>query len=146
MYFCKISDHKKIFDALYSLKHTLRNPLYEDVIIDENWNNDNSLWNAFISNGDDFIGEQEDDSMPESDCEASDKKEKNRHNDDDNEDERSKLSGIPFDSCIQPKDITADSNAIINFAPGENKKPKPFHDDDNAEELSFPTLFQIRKF
>lgn len=62
------------------------------------------------------------------------------------EDERSRLSGIPFDSCIQPKDITTDKNVTLNIAPGENKRPKSFYEDEKSEELSFPHLFPSGKF
>ena len=41
------------------------------------------------------------------------------------EDERSKFSGLPFDSCIQPKDHVQDSQ-ILNIAPGEEKRPQSF--------------------
>ena len=40
------------------------------------------------------------------------------------EDERSRLTGLPYDSCLLPKDRTADSNFILSIAPGEGKKPK----------------------
>jgi hypothetical protein len=31
------------------------------------------------------------------------------------------MSGIPYNSCIQPKDLNTDKNVILSIAPGEGK-------------------------
>ena len=78
--------------------------------------------------------------------EGSDEDEENKEDAIPEEDENSKLRGLPFDSCIQPKAVTVDSNLLLNVAPGEGKKSEPFEKDQNSEELSFPHLFPIGKF
>lgn len=61
-------------------------------------------------------------------------------------DERSRLSGLPFSPCLQPKDISADTDVILSIAPGEGKRPKSFEHDEKSEELSFPHLFPSGTF
>ena len=62
------------------------------------------------------------------------------------ENERTRLCGLPFDSCLLPKDVTADSNLILNIAPGEGKRPLGIEADEHGEELSFPHLFPSGKY
>lgn len=57
------------------------------------------------------------------------------------ENERSRLSGIPYNTCIQPQDLSSEDNIILSIAPGEGKKPTGFDDDKFSEQLSFPHLF-----
>jgi len=130
---------KKIEDALHNLKYNLQNPLYSDVILNDNWRNDSdednqNLWNSLTG------------STPDIDEDLTLEDDDNESNEGAEDDERSRSSGIPFDTCIQPKDITADNNLLLNYAPGENKKPRSFHSDEKAEELSFPHLFPTGKF
>lgn len=63
-----------------------------------------------------------------------------------NEDERSKLSGLQFNTCIQPKDLCKDNEMILTVAPGEGKKPISFEVDKQVEELTFPQLFPTGRF
>ena len=62
-------------------------------------------------------------------------------NEEQQQDVRTKLAGLPYDSCLQPKDLSADSDFILSLAPGEGKKPESFHSDQFSEELSFPNMF-----
>ena len=126
---------QKIENALHILKDVMKNPLYNDVTLNENWQNDSiendsKLWDTLTN-------QSNDNNEPASD---------DNENDEEVEDERSRLSGLPFNSCIQPKDISSDTNLILNYAPGENKRPKSFHSDENSEELSFPQLLPSGKF
>lgn len=110
--------------------------MYSDVILDEHWTDhaqdeNPELWDALLGSYD----ENDEDLEAESDQENTT-----------TDDERSRLSGLQFNTCIQPKDITADNNLLLNYAPGENKKPKSFHTDENSEELSFLTSFPTGKF
>ena len=43
--------------------------------------------------------------------------------------EKNSLSGIPYNTCIQPKDLSNEDNIIMSVAPGEGKKSKSFQDD-----------------
>ena len=130
---------RKIINALNILKNQLHNPHYKDVLLNENWiedseESDPDLWDSLVHddeqeghvNNEQLSGGESDDT------------------DDEREDERTKLSGIPFDSCIQPKDILHDG--ILSMAPGEGKKPISFIHDKCAEELSFPQLFPSGRF
>jgi hypothetical protein len=62
------------------------------------------------------------------------------------EDDREKHSGIPFDTCLQPKDLTEETATLLEFAPGEGKLPLPFTSDQLSEQLSFPQLFPKGNF
>lgn len=133
----------KIKEALHLLKYGLQNPLYKDIRIEEDWEaisqeSDPDLWASLtlepnshniedINTVDHGVAE-ETDSEQESDSEAQ-------------EDEMSKLSGIPFDSCLQPKAAVDNKNVLLNIAPGEGKRPQAFETDEKSEELSFPHLF-----
>ena len=124
---------RKIENALHILKNVMNNPLYSNVTLNQNWateaqQNDANLWNRLTNQ----YSDDNDDNVDDSEVEE--------------EDERSRLSGLPFSSCIQPKDISTDTNLILNYAPGENKRPKSFHIDEHSEELSFPHLFPSGKF
>ena len=135
---------QKIEDALHCLKYDLKNSLYDDVIINENWKEKSEegnpdMWNSLTGTQSE-CHEQEREDSSESMSQKEDQKE------DEEEDPRTKLGGIAFDSCVQPKDISAESNLFMSYAPGENKRPKAFREDDNSEELSFPQLFPSGKF
>ena len=128
---------RKIENALHILKNVINNPLYSNVTLNQNWateaqQNDADLWNRLTNQYSDDNEPVSDDNVDDSEVEE--------------EDERSRLSGLPFNSCIQPKDISTDINLILNYAPGENKRPKSFHIDEHSEELSFPHLFPSGKF
>ena len=115
----------------------MNNPLYSNVTLNQNWateaqQNDADLWNRLTNQYSDDNEPVSDDNVDDSEVEE--------------EDERSRLSGLPFSSCIQPRDIFTDTNLILNYAPGENKRPKSFHIDEHSEELSFPHLFPSGKF
>ncbi|XP_060596137.1 uncharacterized protein LOC132750210 [Ruditapes philippinarum] len=131
----------KIIDALVLLKNQLQNPLYEDVLLNENWiedssNEDSDLWDSLVPANQSVNSHDNKEQLTESE-EETDKE-------DEHEDNRSKLSGIPFDTCIQPKDIVNES--VLSIAPGEGKRPVSFAQDKYAEELSFPQLFPTGKF
>ena len=138
---------QKIRDALSLLKYGLSNPLYDDVVVNEDWESssraaDSNLWDTLTREPNNI--ETED---IEGNDEGSDEdEEENQEDAIPNEDENSKLRGLPFDSCLQPKAVTADTNLMLNVAPGEGKKPEPFEKDQNSEELSFPHLFPSGKF
>ena len=40
---------------------------------------------------------------------------------DDEIDDHTELTGLQFDSCLQPKDLSADKEFLLNLAPGEGK-------------------------
>ena len=141
----------KIRTALRILKYDLHNPLYEDVLLNENWiqescEHDQDLWDSLVTNPitEDIFEHNGNDSST-ADISADDQ-ENQTEQDNEIEDERTKLSGLPFDSCIQPKDIVAEQKHILNIAPGEGKKPQSFISDKHAEELSFPQLFPTGRF
>lgn len=130
---------QNIENALITLKDVMKNPLYQDVTMNDNWRQDceatdRSLWQNLTGENDEHL--------VESDPEDKDKPEE----EEEVEDDRSRLSGIPFDSCIQPKYITSDSNVILNLAPGEGKRPRSFYEDEHSDELSFPQLLPSGKF
>lgn len=139
----------KIRNALYTLKYVLQNPLYEDVVLNKTWiqdscEQDQDLWDSLVT-------EPSNEDMVQPGDKANDRghisvDEQNDQEDHENqvEDERTRLSGLPFDSCIQPKDSIAEQKQILNIAPGEGKKPQSFIYDKHAEELSFPQLFPKR--
>ena len=137
---------QKIRDALSLLKHGISNPLYDDVVVNEDWERssraaDPNLWETLTREPNNK--ETEDTEVND---EGSDEDEENKEDAIPEEDENSKLRGLPFDSCIQPKAVTVDSNLMLNVAPGEGKKPEPFEKDQNSEEISFPHLFPSGKF
>ena len=162
---------EKVKNALHYLKNLAENPLYEDVIINTNWENDcledhQETWTYLTgdhtvysdgmsrdmpqpsNNVNNLILEQIDDqegvisqeinlNADSGDCED---------DIDLSEDDRMKFSGLPLDSCLLPKDISADPNFIISIAPGEGKRPLGLESDEKSEELSFPHLFPSGKF
>ena len=107
---------KAITDALYMLKYTLKNSLYEGVHINEHWIDDSQqqdpeLWNA-LTGTPDVVTASGNGSVESDNGEHDDDEEENT------EDERSRLSGLPFDTCLQPKDVSPSSNLILSVAPG----------------------------
>ena len=137
---------KVVMDSLYVLKNTLKNRLYSDVDIDESWNSNSErenslLWKSLTSPSETSSAEEAHNEEGDSD-----EKEEWPNEDDEVEDERSKLSGLQFDTCLQPKDASTNLNAVLSVAPGEGKRPQPMEMDDNSEELSFPHLFPTGKF
>ena len=137
---------QKILDAL-NLLVTI-NPLYSDITINDNWMQSSSidspeLWSSLTSSLTDEIqeesAEQENVSITDENSTENNDKENESNLEEDNE--RTRLSGIPYNTCIQPKDISTDEHVILSIAPGEGKKPKPFDEDKFSEELSFPHLF-----
>ena len=138
----------KIKQALQLLKHGLQNPFYKDVLIDENWEDTNErqhpeLWASLTAD----TGTDQDNAEAEAPDEAEDELQKQEDHDEAEEDEdRTGLSGLPYDSCLQPKAAMEKSDVLLNIAPGEGKRPQPFEADEHAEELSFPHLFPTGKF
>ena len=135
---------KAITDALYMLKYTLKNSLYEDVHINEHWIDDSQqedpeLWHA-LTGQPDVVNASRNGSVESDNGEHDDDAEENT------EDERSHLSGLPFDTCLQPKDVSPSSNLILSVAPGEGKKPQVMKMDPYSEEMSFPCLFPTGQF
>jgi hypothetical protein len=51
-----------------------------------------------------------------------------------------------YDSCLQPKDISADKDFLLNLAPGEGRRPIGMFADKHSEEMAFPTLFPSGTF
>ena len=138
---------QKIKDALNMLKHGLSNPLYDDVVVNEEWERssreaDSSLWDTLTREPDNAARDGVERNHEGSNDDSDEEEEGNREE----EDENSKLRGLPYDSCLQPKSITEDSNFVLNVAPGEGKRHEPFEKDQNSEELSFPHLFPSGRF
>ena len=138
----------KIRQALEFLKH--KNHLYHDIDIDELWEkksveNYPELWDSLTGSSEQDGNVTDEETKTEK--EESETIENDASDEEENiEDERSKLSGLPFDSCIQPKDMSSDCDLQLNIAPGEGKKPKPMETDLSSEELSFPQLFPTGEF
>ena len=51
-----------------------------------------------------------------------------------------KLTGLPYDSCLQ-HEATEGADQIYSLAPGEHKKPLPILSDQNFEELANPEKY-----
>ena len=156
----------KIIEALHYLKFVLKNPLYDDVVINQNWevecqSENPDDWNCLTakiapSENDPAapttatsVQVSTDDSDPAAPTTVSSAQDSTDEEGDDpvaTEDERSRLSGIQFSTCIQPKDLSSDANLVLTIAPGEGKHPKAFYEDTYSEELSFPHLFPDGKF
>ncbi|WAR27346.1 hypothetical protein MAR_013050 [Mya arenaria] len=103
---------------------------YINVVLNENWiedscNVDPELWGSLVQNNQLFSNHENNEQSTD-------------------EDNRSKLSVIPFDSCVQPKDIVDES--VLSIAPGEGKIPISVAQDQYAEEMAFPQLFPTGKF
>ncbi|WAR12577.1 hypothetical protein MAR_026757 [Mya arenaria] len=129
---------QKLNDALHILKK-LKYFLYEDVVLNENWiedscNVDPELWGSHVQNNQLFSNHENKEQSTDEDSDTEDEL----------EDNRSKLSGIPFDLCVQPKDIVDES--VLSIAHGEGKRPISFAQDKYAEEMAFPQLFPTGKF
>ena len=143
---------QKVKDALNSLKYGLQNPLYAHVLLDEEWEKnsaerDPSLWENLTGSNvalADLSGTEVDDENDDEDESEVDEEDGDRE--DKIEDVRSKLNGLPFDTCLMPKDMSSDKNFILSIAPGEGKHPLGLESDEHSEELSFPQLFPSGKF
>lgn len=140
-------------------KNVHNNPLYNDITINEHWH---EICEAENPNLWEHLTNEESDNFPETLTEnqnsnstqnsvknkESEKGEEDEDTDEDNNDEtiHNKLSGLPYDTCIQPKDLTTDTDFLLSLAPGEGKKPLSIHTDKHGEEMSFPHLFPSEKF
>lgn len=146
---------QRVLHALHTLRS--KNPLYSDNIVDHDWMQNSSLdspelWDSLSSPLE--KSPQESSSLNitslttpviHSSTSTGDTAEYN--NDEiEEENERSHLNGIPYNKCIQPKDLSVEDNIILSIAPGEGKKPKAFDDDKFSKQLSFPHLFPIEMF
>lgn len=106
----------KIMGALQHLKKVERNPHFEDIVINEHWQkdcwaDDEQLWEALTA---------EDTSTTEAVHVTPSTSGDNICIDDEIED-HTELTGLQFDSCLQPKDLSADKEFLLNLAPGEGK-------------------------
>ena len=144
----------RVLQALYHLKHTVKNPHYSDIEINEHWDEDaardnEELWSSMTANEETSeensfsITSAEYDKMEES-TESNNDSDQDEENHD--EDDTSQLRGLPFDSCLEPKDMSSDKDLLLSIAPGEGKKPLSLYSDKNNEELAFPTLFPNGQF
>ena len=144
----------RVLQALYHLKHTAKNHHYRDVEINEHWDEDaahdnEELWSSMtakeeLADENSFhIKPSDVDKMESStdDINDSDQEEENC-----DQEETAQLRGLPFDSCLEPKDISSDKDLLLSIAPGEGKKPVSLYSDKNNEELAFPTLFPKGRF
>jgi hypothetical protein len=119
----------KIMAALQHLKKVERNPHFEDIVINEHWQkdcwaDDEQLWEALTAEDTSTTeavhvtpstSGDNDDNTPD-EVESSD----DICIDDEIED-HTELTGLQFDSCLQPKDLSADKEFLLNLAPGERK-------------------------
>jgi len=145
----------KIKRALHFLKFIQKNPHYQDVVINDNWeedciSEDSNLWES-LNNDTSHLDESEennDNDKSDSEGESDSENENSTENNDFNEllNTKSNLCGLPFDSCLQPKDICREADLLLSIAPGEGKKPHGIHSDLHSEEMSFPHLFPDGKF
>ena len=216
-FFQNVRPHK-IMAALQLIKHTLKNPLYSDVVINVHWEEQNAtsdqeLWDTLTAvetqrpcngnennestshfvlpvshdpdtsvatshdhatqhdmsvqstsrdyqsqteiclplNSTDHAGNEDNisHSLPSTSTNGrkDDSVDDDSDGDDENEtDERLKYSGLPLDTCMMPRDATDEVRSVLEFSPGEGKKPMSFASDEKSEELSFPQLFPSGKF
>ena len=144
----------RVLQALYHLKHTAKNQHYSDVEINEHWDEDaahdnEELWSSMTAKEESadensfHIKPSDVDKTTSStdDINDSDQEEENY-----DQEETAQLRGLPFDSCLEPKDISSDKDLLLSIAPGEGKKPVSLYSDKNNEELAFPTLFPKGRF
>ena len=144
----------RVLQALYHLKHTVKNPHYSDIEINEHWDEDaardnDELWSSMTANEETAeentfcIKPADVDKMEESTEDSNDSDQEEENHD---EDDTAQLRGLPFDSCLEPKDMSSDQDLLLSIAPGEGKKPLSLYSDKNNEELAFPTLFPNGRF
>ena len=151
----------KIMEALEHLKLHQNNPHYKDIVINENWQDesftdDPQLWEALTANNTSDNGtihlvpsttenSEEDEETTNDTTERTNTSNENDNSDDEDDsnevEDRSEITGLPYDSCLQPKDLSADKDFLLNLAPGEGKKPVGMFTDKNSEEMAFPCLF-----
>ncbi|VDI58300.1 Hypothetical predicted protein [Mytilus galloprovincialis] len=142
----------KVLQALYYLKSFSKNPHYDDIVINENWqdesSNDNGeLWDALTLNAQ--PNSQAVHVLPST--EGRDESDDVNPKDDDDTDndeleDRSELTGLSYDTCLQPKDMSADKDFLLNITPGEGKKPTGMFADKHNEEMTFPAFFPTESF
>lgn len=143
-------------ESLQHLKNEQKNSNYQDIIINDNWSEDSSednpqLWEALTSsspsNNDSALHVLH---VPTAFIETDQRSEPGQESDNEESDneieDRSEVNGLPFDSCLQPRDISADKDFLLNLAPGEDKKPIGLFSDKHSEEIAFPTLFPKGNF
>lgn len=145
---------QRVLHALHILQSI--NPLYSDITVDHDWMQNSSLDSPELC--DSLLSPLEKSSQESSSLNVtplttpvihsstSTRDTAEYDNDENEENERSRLSGIPCNTCIQPKDISSEDNIILSIALGEGKKPKGFDDDKFSEQLSFPHLFPTGMF
>ena len=144
----------RVLQALYHLKRTVKNPHYSDIEINEHWDEDaardnDELWSSMTANEETAeensfcIKPADVDKMEESTEDSNDSDQEEENHD---EDDTAQLRGLPFDSCLEPKDMSSDQDLLLSIAPGEGKKPLSLYSDKNNEELAFPTLFPNGRF
>ena len=74
----------------------------------------------------------------------SNKNTEDNQGDDENIPELNEERGYPLDTCLQPVELKG--NEIFSIAPAEGNRPLSLFTDQNAEVLSFPTLFPKGQF
>ena len=112
--------------------------MYADVLLDEEWEKnsaerDPSLWENLTGSNvalADLSGTEVDDENDDEDESEVDEEDGGRE--DKIEDVRSKLSCLPFDTCLMPKDMSSDKNFILSIAPGEGKHPLGLESDEHS--------------
>jgi hypothetical protein len=130
----------KIMGALQHLKTVERNPHFEDIVINEHWQkdcwaDDEQLWEALTA--EDTSTTEAVHVTPSTSGDNNDNTPDEVASSDDIDDEiedRTELTGLPFDSCLQPKDLSADKEFLLNLAPGEGKKPVGMFSDKHNEQ------------
>ena len=142
----------RVLQALYHLKHTVKNPHYSDIVINEHWDEDaahenEELWSSMTENEEQ--AEENSFCISPADVDIVENSTDNTVGSDEEEEDQdntAQLRGLPFDSCLQPRDMSSDKDLLLSIAPGEGKKPLSLYSDKNNEEMAFPTLFPNGRF
>ena len=140
----------RVLQALYHLKHTMKNPYYSDIEINEHRDEDaardsEELWSSITANEE--TAEENSFSITPADVDKMEESTENSNDSDqEEEDYTSTLRGLQFDLCLEPNDMSSDKDLLLSIAPGEGKNHGAFFSDKNNEELAFPTLFPNGRF
>ena len=129
----------KMQNALHWLKQN--NRLYQDVVINNEWDTECCESDAEIFNGLTIIPEEENTIEEEKKHCTNNNNACNDLDDEDLQSDRQyfddmiKTRGIPYDTCLEKDDI------IYSVAPAERQIPLRILEDDRFEEQAFPVLF-----
>ncbi len=134
---------EKVMNAVYYLKNT--SEFYSDISVDSQWLENFTENNFHANNSENDISSRVDADKSHDAVESDDYVTRNdqvTRNETNNED-----ADIDFDNQIGPSGDTlldefeVDPNSYVTFAPGEGQTPIGLFKDENAEILSFPTIY-----